>query len=66
MHRKRETLQDENTITTTVLTDDGASPVDGLVDEDSPCADNWVNLGGDNKKHKWDIFDESGVFVTVC
>ena len=36
------------------------------VEEDSVCAERWANLADDSKKHQWGLFEEAGVFVTVC
>ncbi|KAL4259837.1 CxC1-like cysteine cluster associated with KDZ transposases domain-containing protein [Pleurotus pulmonarius] len=32
----------------------------------SPCADNWKAAAGNEKKHMWDIFDETGIFACAC
>ena len=44
---------------------DEATPVDGL-EGASVCAHRWTNLGKESQKRSIGIFDETGVFVTVC
>lgn len=44
-----------------------SDPTDGEKDAKiSDCARNWKAAASDEKKKMWGIFDESGVFMSVC
>lgn len=33
---------------------------------DSACANNWKAASGDEHKHMWELFDETGIFACAC
>ncbi|EIW82713.1 hypothetical protein CONPUDRAFT_163795 [Coniophora puteana RWD-64-598 SS2] len=44
-----------------LVTDESAE-----VDENNPCASRWKNMKDDKTKRMWGIFDETGLFGSVC
>lgn len=45
----------------------GGDLTDGEKDSNvSDCARNWKAAAADDKKKMWEIFDESGVFMSAC
>ncbi|KAJ3717729.1 hypothetical protein C8R42DRAFT_610832 [Lentinula raphanica] len=46
----------------------GGDPTDGARDSDAvkQCTENWKAAASDSQKRMWNIFEESGVFVSAC
>ncbi|KAG1784879.1 uncharacterized protein HD556DRAFT_1435328 [Suillus plorans] len=45
------------------------SPADMLSlddDKDNPCAGRWKNMRDEKTKKMWGVFDESGIFMSIC
>ncbi|KAG2337329.1 hypothetical protein BDR05DRAFT_978549 [Suillus weaverae] len=45
------------------------SPADMLSlddNEDNPCAGHWKNMRDEKMKKMWGVFDESGIFMSIC
>ncbi len=34
--------------------------------EGNPCADRWENMKNDMNSSMWRVFDETGVFMSLC
>ncbi|KAJ3711310.1 hypothetical protein C8R42DRAFT_595980 [Lentinula raphanica] len=54
--------EDESNITQNGDPTDGAAEGEGI----KQCTDNWKAAASDNQKRMWNIFDETGVFVSAC